>query len=237
MMVPSCSRKWFCIVSFVALSSTAVAESPSGLWQFSVHLDDAEVGYHEVRIVEQGEHLLATSRVAITVKVLFFEAYRYEHEAREVWRQGCLEAIESQTDDNGKTHAVNGERQGDQFSIEAQHGHATLPACPMSFAYWNPAILNRAKLLNAQTGEHVDVRIEYAGEQLFAVNGNDVKVRRYELSTEGRQFAVWYDLDGRWLGLEAQVEEGRKLRYVPKNWPRIPEALARWDDVGGHGGS
>lgn len=237
-MMPSpLSRKRWLSLPFAVWCCAVGAEPAVGLWQFAVHLDDTEVGHHEVRIVAQGDHLVATSRLAIQVKVLFFDAYRYEHEAREVWREGCLAAIESRTDDNGTTHAVSGVRQGDQFSIDAQQGRVMLPECPMSFAYWNPEMLHRAKLINAQTGDYIDVRVGYAGEERVAVDGNDVMARRYELSTADRRMAIWYDQDGRWLGLEAEVEGGRTLRYVPRNWPRMPEALARRNELGWHTGS
>ncbi len=48
------------------------------------------VGTHSVSFLPDGEDLIVVSHIDITVKVLFFVAYRYSHDALEVWRAGLV---------------------------------------------------------------------------------------------------------------------------------------------------
>jgi hypothetical protein len=148
------------------------------------------------------------------VKFLFIDAYAYTHQARERWQGDCLTAIESRTDDNGKQLAVRGTRTGGRFEVAAGGGLAELPACVMSFAYWNPAMLRQARLLNAQTGELVDVRVEPLGEETIAVRGAPLAVRRYALHAPDFRIDVWYGAGNQWVQLESRTEGGRLLRYL-----------------------
>ena len=54
-------------------------------WDFRVLLDEREVGYHRVTVTPgaQGDRVRVEAR--FDVKVLFIPAFRYEHEASEVW--------------------------------------------------------------------------------------------------------------------------------------------------------
>ena len=44
-----------------------------------------------------------TSEARFRVRVLFIDAYRYEHRARESWRGDCLERLDARTDDERQT--------------------------------------------------------------------------------------------------------------------------------------
>ena len=183
-------------------------------WRFKVLLEDREVGSHRFRVEERNGERRVESDARFTVKILFIDAYRYSHQARETWRGDCLQAIESRTDDNGERLAVRGERRSSRFEIAAPDGHTTAPGCVMSFAYWNPAMLQQAKLLNAQTGALVPVRVEALGEESVQVRGTAVAARRYALHAPDFRIDVWYAADDRWVQLESRTEGGKRLRYL-----------------------
>ena len=82
----------------------------------------------------------------------------------------------------------------------------------MSFAYWDPRILQADRLLNPQTGEWLPVRIETRGTEQVSVSGRTVTATRHRLSAPEMQIDLWY-ADGLWVGLEAAMRGGRLLRY------------------------
>jgi hypothetical protein len=82
----------------------------------------------------------------------------------------------------------------------------------MSFAYWDPRILDAERLLNSQTGELVPVRVTPLGQDTLAVRGESRTADRYRISGKDLQIDVWYS-DDRWVGLEALTDGGRRLRY------------------------
>ncbi len=203
--------------ALIALLLCAAGLTPAGAsqeWRFKVLLDDSEVGTHRFQVEERDGERRVQSSARFTVKFLFFDAYTYVHEARERWQGNCLAAIESRTDDNGERLSVRGTRKDDRFEVATQDGREALPGCVMSFAYWNPAMLGQARLLNAQTGEFNDVRVEPLGEEIIEVRDRTVPARRYALHARDFRIDVWYAAGTQWVQLESRTEGGRLLRYL-----------------------
>ena len=185
-------------------------------WKFKVFLDDRSIGYHNFRLIPQGNNgRELQSSASFDVKFLFFTAYRYRHNDTEVWRGDCLQRIEARTNDNGRQYMVRGNRNSKGFEIEnSDNAEITLSGCVKTFAYWDPSILKARKLLNSQTGEIVDVRVEALGEETVPVRGQLVRANRYRLHSELGEIDLWYAVDGyQWLALQSTTDSGRKLSY------------------------
>jgi len=179
-------------------------------WRFRVLLDASEVGTHTFRVTERGSGRSVESSARFKVKLLFIDAYTYAHEARERWQGDCLAELDARTDDNGERVAVRGARRGAQFEVA---GSAPLPGCVMSFAYWNPAMLKQPRLLNVQTGELIEVRIEPLGEETLSVRGTSLNAQRYAVHAPKFRIDLWYAADASWVQLESRTGSGRLLRY------------------------
>lgn len=195
-----------------ARAARADAE-PTQQWRFRVLLDGREVGRHDFVLRTEGSRKVLRSEAALKVKLLFVTAYEYRHEAVEVWDDRCLASIQSRTDDNGRTYEVRGASAGNQFLVESRGARRAGPSCVSSFAYWNPEFLERSSLLNSQTGELVAVEVQPLGGETFPVRGAATRAERYRLKAPGMAIDLWYAPGGSWLGLESQLEGGRRLRY------------------------
>ena len=204
---------WSAVIAAV-LSMQAVGATEQRKLRFEVQLDESPIGFHRYRIDRRGPVTIVDSEAEFKVRFLLFTAYRYSHEHREVWEGNCLAELSSRTDDNGKAYTVHGGRSADGFDVNAKQGQATLEACVMSFAYWNPAILRQGALINGQTGRLEPVDVVPAGEELIETGRGAVMAERYQLTAGEKQIVVWYGPSGEWLGLESEVKNGRKLRYV-----------------------
>ena len=199
-------------------SAGAVADNagsePGREWRFKVYLNDREIGYHSFRLADQGDEQHLTSEARFKVKILFFNAYRYEHVNSERWEGNCLERIEAATDVNGDAYSVLGSQVGDRFEVSTAQGNDTLKGCVKTFAYWNPEFLESSRLLNSQTGEYIDVDVAIVSEaETLNVKGQSVEATRYRLVAEGLEIDLWYSTNQEWLALESKLEKGRKLRY------------------------
>jgi hypothetical protein len=199
---------------FAALAPLNALASASQEWRFRVLLDGRPVGDHVFRVAERAGERHIDSDARFTVKFLFIDAYTYRHQAREHWRGDCLMALDAHTDDNGKRQAVAGRRAGGRFAIAVGNAQAMLPDCVMSFAYWNPAMLRQPRLLNAQTGELQDVRVDALGEESIPVRGVTQTARRYALHAPDFRIDLWYAADRDWVQLESRTSGGRLLRYL-----------------------
>jgi hypothetical protein len=89
----------------------------------------------------------------------------------------------------------------------------TLPACILTFAYWNPRILEAQQLLNSQTGKYEPVKIEKLGEESILAQGKQQPATKYLLTGEKLKIELWYSPEMQWLGLQSTAEGGRKLLY------------------------
>ncbi|MDH3467338.1 MAG: hypothetical protein OES26_15755 [Gammaproteobacteria bacterium] len=83
----------------------------------------------------------------------------------------------------------------------------------MTFAYWNADFLDESQLLNPQTGEYVDVRVEEVGDEMLEVRGQAVAATRFKLTAYQVDLTLWYSPDNEWLALESVAKGGHTIRY------------------------
>lgn len=180
-----------------ALAGLTDVQAATRAWNFKVYLDGEPIGRHSFTAVSRGGELRLASRAKFEVTFLLVPVYSYDHRADERWRAGCLTGLEARTVTNGTV-------------VEAR-----LPkhdGCLKSFAYWDPAILAEARLLNSQTGEITAVTATFVGNETRAVRGRPTDTRRHRLAGERLSIDLWY-AGGEWVALESATESGRLLRY------------------------
>lgn len=223
--------KWLA-AALLAVSGIPLAAGAADFrqWDFRVYLDGDPIGEHRFRVDASGPATKVSSRARFDVKLLFITAYRYRHDNLEFWRGGCLSSIDAKTDDNGDRYRIQGARIGGNFVLRAGGEETSLPDCPMSFAYWNPEILSANRLLNSQTGEYQPARVQRVAREIFRVEGREVSATRYRLVSGGQNIYLWYDDDGRWVGLESEVDGGRMLSYRLESFQLAGTAGAAGDE-------
>ena len=217
------------VAVLMLLAGPAVAATGSQQeFRFRVLLDDDEIGSHRFRVSREAGQETVEIDAQFKVKFIGITVYSYVHDNRELWSNGCLQRIDSSTDDNGDKFKVNGRDEGDSFQLSTQDGERELAAdCVMSFAYWNRDFLDQARLLNSQNGEFLEIDVENGGVERLRVDAREVSAERYRLRNQERDvdITVWYgQQSGEWLFLESRVD-GRVIRYLPDG----VESMARTD--------
>jgi hypothetical protein len=198
-----------------AFASLALARTgPETDLSFRVLLDGKPIGQHRFELREDGDSREVLSQAEFKVRFLFLYVYRYQHTATERWRGDCLESLDARTDDNGDIGTVDASRRGDGLTVKTTRSQDVYQGCVRSFAYWNPKILEGGRLLNAQTGEYLPVRVLAMGEDRIPVKGRIEPTRRYRLTGKDIDIDLWYTLDREWVALESNVDDGHLLRYV-----------------------
>jgi hypothetical protein len=183
-------------------------------WRFQALLDGDPIGYHKFELRQDSGGQVLSSEAEFQVKFMFITAYDYQHQATERWNANCLDSLGSVTNDNGDTFEVAGAADDGAFVVESGKQQAILPSCVMSFAYWNPAMLEQSRLLNVQDGRYVDVQIKREATESFRLGSESVRAHRYSLNAEDLDITLWYSEDDyEWLGLESATEKGYTLRY------------------------
>ena len=204
---------FLCLSGAVPLFATSQAAAQTRAWNFEVLLNDSPIGYHRFTLLDRGAEREIGIEARFDVKILFFSAYRYAHDATERWRGNCLENLTARTTDNGEQFAVDAARSAERLVVTTAKGGDTLAGCVMSFAYWNPELLRQSRLLNAQTGEYEAVKVVALGDENIALRGAQVQAKHYRITGPRNPIDLWYSADQQWLALESTVAGGKRLRY------------------------
>lgn len=202
-------------LSALMLSSLGLLPSVQAKeWSFDVWLDKQKIGTHTFSL----NNNQLQSRASFKVKLLFINAYRYQHQADEIWQGSCLSSLKAHTEENKSVTDVSGQLQNGQFVLDKNGEKQTLPACIMTFAYWNPEILKQVRLLNPQNAEYLDVTVTDEGAQTIPVKGQSIQTHQYRLNgryhgKDKLKITLWYDQQQDWVALESITPEGYKIVY------------------------
>jgi hypothetical protein len=215
------------LIFFILLSTSFAANAME--WNFDVYLDKTKIGTHIFTLSEDGKML---SRAQFKVKILFLEAYSYDHISKEEWNNDCLRRIDANTIENKVVTKVSGSQEASLFNISNGEETQSLPGCVMTFAYWNPKTLKQSKLLNPQNAEYLPTNITEVGDELIEVKGNKIEAKRYKLLAlaDGKSplemrengakikldIDLWYDQNNNWVALQSTTPEGYKILYKLK---------------------
>lgn len=203
-------KKLTLFLVLILLSQAVAAEE----WGFNVFLDKKPIGEHTFTL--NGARDTLSSKAKFDVKLLFINAYNYLHSSNETWQGDCLTSIDANTNDNGEKSVVTGKLDGQSFVLNTPKGKQALPACIMTFAYWNPKMLSQSKLLNPQTGDYLDVKITQVGKEQIEVRGKSVDAEHYNVIAKKMNIDLWYSPDKEWLALRSTTPEGRVINYKLK---------------------
>lgn len=182
-------------------------------WRFNVTLDGKPFGYHTFKLNINGQQKTLISDANFKYKILGITAYRYVHKAEEHWQENCLQTLNANTNDNGEEKKIVGQQMDNGFVLTQLKKSPPLANCVMSFAYWNPNILSQTRLLNPQTGDYLDSKINYLGEENLLVRGENVQVKHHIIETIKFKIDLWYDKNNEWVALQSTTPDGHKVAY------------------------
>ena len=140
-------------------------------------------------------------------------SFSYQHDSKETWNGNCLESIESKTNDDGDLFNVIGAKIDGKVKVSSNGEDKNLPECIMTFAYWNPAILDQKKLMNSQDAEWLDVAITNVGIEIKSIQDNEISTHHYKIQAnkDGDEvfiIDVWYDDNMSLVGLKSPTPIG-----------------------------
>ena len=196
------------IIGAVALviSNSTYAEE----WNFDAVLNDKVIGQHT--FIYENEKTISNANFKF--EYLFMD-FIYQHKSTETWQEGCLKTISSKTDDDGDLYEVSGHIGTDRFLVTTNNKTSELPSCVMTFAYGNPKILEQKKLMNSQSGEYLDVDIQFIREENHIVKGENIltDLWRIEANIDDGDLLIhlWYDKNMNWVSLKSQTPIGDML--------------------------
>jgi hypothetical protein len=172
------------------------------------------IGEHRVTFLPDGERLMVETRVEIAVKVMFVTAFRFKHEAKEVWQSDRLVSVTSTTDDNGTLLRVSGNAVADGFRIIGEDGPFLASAHLLtSNTLWDSRILRETRLIDVQHGGEIGLVTKQLGDETVETPQGPVRATRHHLITPYYAGSVFYDSDERWVKGLLELK-GERVEYA-----------------------
>ena len=192
---------------------------------FDVFLGKKRVGEHSFLFAPSSDGIKVQSRASFNYRLFNISLYKYEHFSEEDYdSENCLVKMNSSTLTETKVRGsirqkIAGERKDNGFLIMGSNEEQLDKQCVMSFAYWNPKILEQTSLLNAQTGKEVKITVRELPEI-----GSGAK---YSLAGENLNIEIQYSEKGSWISLKSKISKGRNLRYALCSEENLSSPLSR----------
>jgi hypothetical protein len=183
---------------------------------FTVYRDDAPIGYHKFNFRPKGGKLEVEIDVDLEIKLMFVTAFKFTHVASEVWENGQLVRMESETDDDGDPYKVKVRRLGHGMLVEVNGERKLAPGDILPSNLWNRAILTEDKILHPIMGRVLPLKVTPLGiRDIEMGSGNSISADGFKIDGGGVfQRELWYSPDGRLVevGFDAP-KDGSRIMY------------------------
>ncbi len=185
---------------------------PSQGLDFTAYRNGSRLGFHRIDFAEEGKRLIVDVEIAFDVKLAFIPLYGYRHRNREVWEDGRLLSMSTETDDNGTDYRVEVVRDGNRLLADGVDGRLELPGDTLTTSYWNETAMADGVWLDTQRGQLVRSDVTRKPAEVVRVEGADVEATPYELAGD-ITCTLWYR-DGRWVKLRFLGEDSSVIDYT-----------------------
>lgn len=198
-----------CAVAML-LGPGGVRAADSEIREFIVKVDGKPQGHANMTIQRQDDGTTIVScDTDVRVKVLI-KTYIYICRTRETWKDGRLQQLTSQCNDDGKQFQVSATAQPDGIHVRVNGREHITKAETWVSSYWT---LPDAKLregilavLDADNGRDLQGRLQFLGEAQINVAGQTQNVHHYRFNGPNR-IELYYDASQR-LVRQDWVEDG-----------------------------
>ncbi|HUZ90531.1 MAG TPA: DUF6134 family protein [Methylocella sp.] len=181
----------------------AGADSPAAATKihqvFDIIRGNDKIGTDTVDIEHQNDTTTVKVKTDVSVKVMFIEAYRYQHSCNETWKNGQLIAFKSRTNDNGTKHVIDVTAAPDKLSMDADGKHSDLPKTAAPVSLWTKeVIIHQSVAFDPDTGKRRALKVTDLGEEVVTLHGVPHHTHHYKIADSlTGDFArdLWYDGD------------------------------------------
>jgi hypothetical protein len=186
-------------VTVLAAASPRYAAAAEHKMVYSVHHSRyGDIGTYTNSVEKSGDMTTVTTDAHIVVSLLGVVLYRQDAKRQERWSGNRLVSFHGVTTVNGKPTEITGAAQGDQFVMMGPEGDTIAPASVKLANPWSSEVLRGNTLLTPDRGRMEDVEVKGGEQTTVALNGQQMRAKRYEIDKLNGQkrYEVWLDDSG-----------------------------------------
>ncbi len=177
--------------------------------EFDVVRNGERVGQYVTEFRGDGDAWHVEARMELDLRWLFWR-YQYRYHAVEAWTTAGLEGLQVRIDQDGERQAFVFHRQGPWLQT-ANGERVLLPVLPTH--HYDVAVIGDEQVVNTLTGEISPTNVTAMGVEERSAAGRTINAQRYQYGGELQQTQVWYDQQGRWVGLEFLDPRGATVEF------------------------
>jgi hypothetical protein len=181
---------------------------------FKVIRKGAHIGEHSLTFAQDGDTLIVTTDVRITVHIGPVPVYHHTQHCVERWKGDRFMSLDSTTNSNVSHDVVAARRTADGVRVEPGSGAPYLaPAEALPLTHWN-RFAYQGPLFDPEKGKLLkESLVARADDMIPQADGTMVKVTRWSVTGDG-VMDDYYDAAGIWAGLHVKVRDGSRVEYL-----------------------
>jgi len=192
--------------------------------KFLIKREGKVIGYHHVDVHQTATGTVVDTKIEMRVKLGPVPLFKYDHDSHEIWRDGELISIESDTNTNGEKAYLRASRKDGVLQIDGSDYQGPAPAAAMPSNYWDKSMIDANTIISTLTGEIIDVTVEHIGQSMAP---QSIKAEQYRV-TGTLTLDLWYD-GKKWVGSHFVID-GEELTYELVSNAHQYAALAEYLD-------
>jgi hypothetical protein len=179
----------------VAESRAARAETPQGIFIYTISREGAPIGQQRMEFVSDGAKLRVLSRIDLEVTLLGMKIFGFNQQVEEVHDGDKLMSLTSEADDDGTDRKVNLTLQGDLLKGNYNGNDRAVDPKLITSLFWRTPALGEIQLIDTLRGKVRDVSVKDLGPETLTLPVGRVETRHYQLRGEWER-ELWYDANG-----------------------------------------
>lgn len=182
--------------------------------RFSVLYEGDRIGSHTILYSPATRETVITTAIHLLVKTAFITIYAFSHQSEEIWRQGRLASLRSETEEDGESLRVEGKETPQGFRVVSKGRPFIASAATLtSNSLWTPSVLEQETVIDAQHGGIIGISSRKFADEEVTVAGRHVPATRYTFITPYLAGSIWYDRDNLWVHGEFE-HDGTSIHYL-----------------------
>ncbi len=206
------SRQILCLLALAGPIPATAVGAEQETRHFSISIDGKPAGSYALSIHHDQGTFTVTGNANVRHRVLII-TYTYTYNGKEVWKDGRLQSLDSQTNDDGKQFAVSARAEGNALRVTSNGQQRLTRPDVWTTSYWRLAPVQfrnqTAQLIDADTGRDIAATLQYVGLDPARVCGTVQNYSHYRVTGGGLRVDVWYDASEQMVRQES-IEEGHR---------------------------
>jgi hypothetical protein len=211
-------RRWLLGLAVLAVTAGPAAAQDVEIRSFTIQVGGKNAGKCVMTMSkhDDGSEMMA-AQAYVTVKHLL-GTFSYVYQGTEVWKDGRLLQMRSNTNDNGKRFELTVAGDPDGTRLRVNGVEKAVPHEVWTTSYWrlaDPQLHNQpVPVLNVDTGKEFKGQLTYLGIQPLTVGGRPQDCYRFRLTGGASPVELWYDGVFRLVRQEFSIEGHRTVFHL-----------------------